>query len=116
MKHPRPFFLLAFAVALCGLILPCSSPSSPLPQSTFDAVSIKPNTSGDDHVMVRPEPGGRFVATNVTVETLINVAYELKPHQLVGASSWIGSRHFNIEATAETSVTFNQMRPMLQSM
>jgi uncharacterized protein (TIGR03435 family) len=66
--------------------------------------------------MLRPEPGGRFLATNATVEMLVNTAYQLKPHQLIGGPSWITSEHFDIEAKAESSIPFNQMRPMLQAM
>ena len=116
MKLLPPFLLLFFSVALCGLILPGSLPSSPAPQATFDAVSIKPDKSGDNRVMLRPEPGGRFLATNATVEMLVNTAYQLKPHQLIGGPSWITSEHFDIEAKAESSIPFNQMRPMLQAM
>ncbi len=116
MKLLPPFLLLFFSTALCGLILPGSLRSYPAPQATFNAVSIKPDKSGDNRVMLRPEPGGRFLATNATVEMLLNTAYQLKPHQLIGAPSWITSEHFDIEAKAESSIPFNQMRPMLQAM
>ena len=116
MKLLPPFLLLFFSVTLCGLILPDSLRSYPAPQATFDAVSIKPDKSGDNRVMLRPEPGGRFLATNATVEMLVNTAYQLKPHQLIGGPSWITSEHFDIEAKAESSIPFNQMRPMLQAM
>jgi uncharacterized protein (TIGR03435 family) len=116
MKLLLPFLLLFFSVALCGLIFPGSLRSYPAPQATFDAVSIKPDKSGDNRVMLRPEPGGRFLATNATVEMLLNTAYQLKPHQLIGAPSWITSEHFDIDAEAESSIPFNQMRPMLQAM
>jgi uncharacterized protein (TIGR03435 family) len=116
MKLLPPFLLLFFSAALCGLILPGSLRSYTAPQATFNAVSIKPDKSGDNRVMLRPEPGGRFLATNATVEMLLNTAYQLKPHQLIGAPSWITSEHFDIEARAESSIPFNQMRPMLQAM
>ena len=84
----------------------------------FDAVSIKSSKSGDNRMGIRPEPGGRFVGTNVTVETLITMAYStlLHPIKLIGGPSWINSEHFDIEAKAAGNASMDEMRPMLQTM
>jgi len=66
----------------------------------FDVVSIKPNTSGTNMVMMRVQAGGRFTATNVTLRNLITNAYRLQPFQLVGGPSWLASDHFDILAKA----------------
>jgi uncharacterized protein (TIGR03435 family) len=114
----RPFLLLVFLVGLCRPILPGSLQSSAAPQATFDAVSIKSNKSGDNRVGIRPEPGGRLVGTNVTVEMLITLAYSslMQPIKLIGGPSWIAAEHFDVEAKAASNASMDEMRPMLQAM
>jgi uncharacterized protein (TIGR03435 family) len=44
------------------------------------------------------QPGGRFVATNVTLQQLIRNAYQLQDFQVTGGPSWIGRDRFDIVA------------------
>jgi bla regulator protein BlaR1 len=67
---------------------------------SFEVASVKPNKSGERRVMIQGQPGGRFVATNVTVRQLIQTAYRLQEFQLVGAPAWIDDDHFDIVAKA----------------
>ena len=69
----------------------------------------------DNRVMIRPQRGGLFTAVNVSLNMLINSAYDLKSHQSVGGPSWADSEHFDIEAKAESSVPFDQMKPQLNN-
>jgi uncharacterized protein (TIGR03435 family) len=62
------------------------------------------------------EPGGRFLATGATVDTLLRFAYKLKPHQVAGAPAWITSEHFDIEAKALGNPSIEEMRPIVQAM
>jgi uncharacterized protein (TIGR03435 family) len=71
-----------------------------LPQ--FEVASIKPNKSGDRRIMIGVQPGGRFTATNVTVQQLIRNAYQLQDFQLVGGPSWLTEDHYDIVAKAES--------------
>jgi uncharacterized protein (TIGR03435 family) len=82
----------------------------------FDTTSVKPNKSGSGNISVNAQPGGRLVATNATVEMLINIAYQLKSHQLVGGPHWLGSEHFDIEARAAVNPNREQMALMMQSL
>ena len=130
MKIRRPFVPLLFpALAvcfLCGIFLQDSSPlraqsaasQSPAPQATFDAVSIKPSKSGNNLIGIRPEPGGRLVAMNVTVETLITMAYSTlgQPIKIFGLPSSSTAAHFDVEAKAAGNASMDEMRPMLQAM
>src|ERR1700730_2403582 len=85
-------------------------PAPPLhaqaPTTTEDVVfavaSVKPNTSGDQRVMIKNEPGGGLTATNVQLRVLIRAAYQLQEDsQIVGAPTWITSDRFDIVAKAE---------------
>jgi uncharacterized protein (TIGR03435 family) len=92
------------------------SPSASADRPSFDVASVKANKGGDNRVMMRPQPGGRFTATNVTPAMLINLAYDLKPHQMVGGPDWINSEHFDIEAKADGNPPKEQMNLMMQSL
>jgi uncharacterized protein (TIGR03435 family) len=43
-------------------------------------------------------PGGRFVATGANLQLLIKIAYNLNDDQISGGPSWIGIKHFDIDA------------------
>ena len=92
------------------------SPPAAADRPTFDVTSVKENKSGDQFIRMLQQPGGRFTATNSTLDRVINIAYQLKPHQLVGGPEWIGSEHFDIEAKAEGNPPMDEMRLMLQSL
>jgi uncharacterized protein (TIGR03435 family) len=86
--------------------------------STFEVASIKPNKSGTRQVSLNLQPGGRFSATNVSLQVLISAAYgdplPLPPSRLVMTAQWIGggdyltSDHFDIEARAGGELTQEQ--------
>jgi uncharacterized protein (TIGR03435 family) len=63
-------------------------------------------------------PGGRYVATNITVRQLIRIAYRLHETQLAAGPEWIEKDRFDIEAKATgfaTAAVFrDQARLMLR--
>lgn len=71
----------------------------------FEAASIKPNKTGDGRISLFFQPGGRFMATGVTLRMLVGAAYgEAQPlpdFRLIGGPNWIGSDRFDIIAKAE---------------
>jgi uncharacterized protein (TIGR03435 family) len=73
-------------------------------------------------VSINMQPGGRFVATNVTLRQLITQAYRLQSFQLVGEPDWGGNDRFDINAKAEGDVpptppgAIGTMQLMLQAM
>jgi uncharacterized protein (TIGR03435 family) len=94
------------AIVLVGLVffvrvdMPAQTPAL-APAISFEAASIKPNTSGESNTSVGPRPGGRFVGTNVPVALLITIAYQLQPFQVQGAPAWLRSDRFDINARLE---------------
>jgi uncharacterized protein (TIGR03435 family) len=90
------------AIVLAGLV--CLLRSSTLAQAppvesvSFEAASVKPNTSGGNNTSVRRLPGGRFTATNVPVALLLQIAYQLQQFQVQGAPAWLRSDRFDIVA------------------
>src|SRR5215813_12394348 len=79
----------------------------------FEVASIKTNDSGSRSSSSRNLPGGRFVATNITVRQLLLTAYHLRPFQLVGGPGWIDSDRFDIEARAPENSPPDQLMTML---
>jgi len=62
--------------------------------------SIKATPPGTDVVAIMGQPGGRFVATNVTLAMLIGYAYRLRDFQIVGLQGWLTTDRWDIEAKA----------------
>jgi uncharacterized protein (TIGR03435 family) len=67
---------------------------------TFEVASVRPNKTGAREININTLPGGRFVATNVPVRSLIRIAYGLEDHQIDGGPAWINADSFDIEAIA----------------
>jgi|SRR5579883_1122574 len=66
----------------------------------FDVVSIRPSASDDRNGGMRPIAGG-FSARNMSVNALIQLAYNLKPWQIVGGPGWVTTDRYDIEAKKE---------------
>jgi uncharacterized protein (TIGR03435 family) len=81
-------------------------------QKSFDVVSVKPNDSrGPSDLKVTPQ---RFSWTNASLRQLIQVAYDVRPYQLVALPAWADSADFDVVATTDVSSSPQQMNAMLQ--
>jgi uncharacterized protein (TIGR03435 family) len=80
----------------------------------FEVASIKPNLSGDRGNSITTPPGGRFSATNVSVQLLIRAAYRVQEFQILGAPGWTNSNGYDISAKAETGADPKQLEQRLQ--
>ncbi len=66
--------------------------------------------------MISPRPGGRFVARNSSLESLIAFAYQINNFQFSGAPDWLHSERYDIEAKASEDLISAPMRSMLQAL
>jgi len=87
-----------FEVASVKLV----EPSIPLAPGVFAGVQLL--------------PGGRFVALRVTVFQVLQSAYGVKSYQISGGPGWTRSEQYEIQATAGSSATDDQMKLMVQSL
>ncbi len=102
---------VAFGPMLYGLlsapiIRAQSAPGASGPLPSFEVASIKLDRSGalGSHVHYRL---GRYSATGVAVEKLIQDAYGLQGFQVSGAPGWLHSEKYDIEAKDYDSVVEN---------
>ena len=104
---------------LCALTVCCLAGAAAAQEkrAEFEVASVKPNTSGNMLVMIRPPVGGRFTATNARLKMLLGIAYNVKGFEISGGPGWADSEGFDIEAKAtDSGISLDDMRPMLQSL
>ncbi len=80
--------------------------------ATFEAVSIRPNTSGLRVSGERNSPG-RLIFSNTTALRLIELAYGVQGRTIIGPDS-LSSDRYDLTATVTPPLTPAQMLPMLQ--
>lgn len=104
---------------IAAVLLATSAVAAQAPPS-FDAASIKLNTSGDWRKSIGPAPGGRFIATNNTLRDLIPFAYALPQataaFRISGGPKWIGEERYDVTARVDGSWTPQQTSDMLRAL
>jgi uncharacterized protein (TIGR03435 family) len=90
------------------------------PWLSFEVASVKPS-GPNDHLMFRLQPGGRYIATGLTLKTLISNAYGVPEFRISGGPGWRDSDKFNIEAKVGIALppwpdSNKQLSLMLQSL
>ena len=108
--HERPSSVtvacFVVAAATASLALKAQAPK-------FDVASVKPNRSGSPRSFAPSYRNGKLTAENVTLKTLLQVAYDIQISRIVGPD-WIGVDRFDLAAKAPEELTANLLGPMLQ--
>src|SRR5438477_6038812 len=87
-------------VIILSLAVPIFSQGPVRTKPSFEVATIKRNTSIQGGSRQGGLPGGRFVATRVTLRSLIGFAYTGKSLQFLNGPSWIDSDLWDVEAKA----------------
>jgi uncharacterized protein (TIGR03435 family) len=66
----------------------------------FEVASVKLHTLDDRRTMMVAQPGGRFVAANISLKLLIRTTFQIQDDQIVGGPGWLATDGFDIEAKA----------------
>jgi uncharacterized protein (TIGR03435 family) len=76
----------------------------PAAAQTFEVASIHTSKAQNLNQAIHAEPGGRLIAENVTLRTLIQVAYRITAAELVPgpAAKWIDTERYDIRAACES--------------
>jgi uncharacterized protein (TIGR03435 family) len=108
--------ILAFLAGGCGVY--AQQAGSP----TFEVASIKPGPPPDGRGMYVRSSGGpgsndpeRYTAENISLESLVMSAYDVKPYQL-NAPDWTKNARFNVTAKIAPGATKDQFRMMQQNL
>jgi uncharacterized protein (TIGR03435 family) len=88
-----------FGVLVASLALEAQNAGAPGAPATFEAASVKEHVEPGDGSFVGRRPGGRFAAQNATLREIIEYAYEIQGHQLIGSLAPIESARWDIAAT-----------------
>jgi uncharacterized protein (TIGR03435 family) len=102
------------AAALLACVV--NAQTAPADHPQFEVASIKPNTSDNHLVMIRPPVGGRFTATNATLTMLVALAYKVRTNQISGLPSWAGSERYDIVAKSDTNPAQDQLALMVREL
>jgi uncharacterized protein (TIGR03435 family) len=81
----------------------------------FDVVSVKPSPP-DGRYGFKPLPGGKFVATSLSLRSLIALAFTGFDDQFEGVPKWADDAKYDINAQAGREVEMYEMQQMLQSL
>jgi uncharacterized protein (TIGR03435 family) len=103
-KNPA-LIIVAIALAICMTLIALPgvrAQTADGPALTFDVASVKLNR-GTPNLHFTATPGALHV-TGITMRDLIEVAYEIKDVQLVGAPDWVSSERYDIDTKLEESV------------
>jgi uncharacterized protein (TIGR03435 family) len=75
----------------------------------FDVVSVKRNTA-EGNASVGDQPGGRFVASRITLRRVIQFAYR-NNQQFIGGPEWLDTDRWDIEAKAPEGTVSSRSTP-----
>jgi uncharacterized protein (TIGR03435 family) len=82
---------------------------------TFEVVSVKPSPP-DGRFGMKPLPGGKFVATSLSLRTLIRLAFTGSDDQFEGVPRWADEAKYDITAQAGHEASVAELQLMLQSL
>jgi len=108
--------MLIRVVANAGLAVLLSCPgfgqSAVLP--VFEVASIRPNLNGLSAPLdIGPN---RFGAMGMSLDVLIQWAYEVRDFQVTGGPDWLKTTRYDVQAKTEKSVSQSELRLMLQTL
>lgn len=104
------------ALLLLGLVVaavPLLAAQEPTPR--FEVASVKRPLAITGPMDIRVFPN-RFVAMRLTLGQLIEQAYNVQGHELIGGTEWVRVERFDVTASPGTEVQPNQMKLMLQAL
>lgn len=108
----------AVAILLTATGLAMAQPAAKIPDDLrFDVASFKPSAPGGRGGQIRPAQGGaRYEATNCPIRLMIQVAFRLKPEQIVGGPDWMDTDRYDMNARAEKPSNGDELHQMLMNL
>ena len=110
----RTFGVAAVGCAL-GVAFNAVFPAASI-AAQFDVASIRRSPSDAAGATSRMQPGGNYRATNMTVQQLLAVAYNVPTTRIIGGPSWISADRYDIAAKTRVDATSEDAAVLLQSL
>jgi len=98
-------------------------------EKRFEVASVKPALSIDERLLaareggppptvfdMRTMPGGRFIATRVTLQMLLTYAFDVKTYQLEGGPNWMTTDYVDITAVGDANATPADVTAMVKTL
>jgi len=108
--------LVTTAALSCALAAAAAAAQSPVSDPAFDAASIRLNLSGRDGGGGRPRAGGGYTFTNVTLRSLISMAYKMPFDRILGGPAWLVSDKYDVNAIGKENATLDETAMMVRSL
>jgi uncharacterized protein (TIGR03435 family) len=109
--------VLAIVLLAGSALLSAQAPgSASADMPAFEVASVKRNTSGSMNVRSSTLPNGTYVAANAPLRSIILMAYQLRPYQLIGGPGWLDSDRFDVNARAPAQAPASDLLLMLRTL
>lgn len=99
-----------------GLTLSGVAAHAQAPVPAFEVVSVRPNQSGSPNSSSGRATGSSFTATNVSLISLLRVAYGLQEFQIDAKQGWADIGRFDIVAKLPSGATPSEWPRMVRSL
>src|SRR5262249_26485678 len=81
------------------------------PPTEFEVADVKPANPDFDGDPINVQPGGRVHLAGMTLQNLIQMAWDLRPDMLVGAPKWINDDRWDVLAKAPAAAESSDISP-----
>lgn len=100
---------LALACGVCTRAAaqdPPTTPEAPKPMPadadpSYEVATIKPNNPDNKNLGLELH-GGHLGIENMTIDSMLNLAYAVHPKQIIDSPAWFTSAHYDIEGVLDT--------------
>ena len=109
---------LALGLSVLSSVVMAQRPGPPPAASNphFEVASIRQNLSGSTDDQMNVAPGGRFVAGNIPLRTLIRNVYRVQYSQLAGGPEWLTTERWDILAAGANAANMSEMLERIKAL
>jgi uncharacterized protein (TIGR03435 family) len=100
-------------IARCGVSQELVKAKPPV---SFEVASVRVSPPGHGPTSVSPPGASTFVATNIPLKVLIQLAYEVDAHRIAGKPEWFNVETYDVSAKVEggAGLSYKQLKEPLQ--
>lgn len=112
--------LVLCAAAMAGVVAVAGADAraqSAAAGPVFEVAAIRRNTSSSPAgAGSRMQPGGNYTATNLTLQRLIAIAYEVPADRVLGGPDWVDDDRYDIAARADGNPGAPDVAPLVRTL